>query len=292
MTFEGQPEEEARNNPYGTWEPIMPSYFATMGVPITQGRGFTDADDRQAAPVAVVSESVARRYWSGQHPIGKRLQFTSRSPWTTVVGVAADTRYRELTRDWLTVYFPARQFFFYAPGSVAVRTTVPPTSLATAFRRTIHDVEPEAAVRQVASMDQLMRDEIAGPRAAVAIGTSFALVAVMLAGIGVYAVFSFEIGHRQRELAVRAAVGARPRAIFGATLRQGLALGSLGTLLGLAAAAGLTQFLAAVLFEVAPLDAVSFALAAAGLLAIVALASLAPARRAARVDPAVLLRAE
>jgi predicted permease len=292
MRFEGQDPEEARRNPYGTWEPTTPSYFATMGVPITRGRGFTDADDREAPPVAVVSESVARRYWPGQDPVGKRLQFTDESGWTTVVGVAADTRYRELTRDWLTVYFPAKQFFFFSPGSIVVRTNVPPAALADAFRRTIGSVEPEAAVHSIASMEQLMADEIARPRAAVAIGALFALVAVFLAGIGVYAVFSFEIGHRRRELAVRAAVGASPRQILGATLRQGLALGSLGAAMGLVTASWLTQFLAAVLFEVAPLDALSFALAAAGLLTIVALGTLAPARRAARVDPSVLLRAE
>jgi ABC-type antimicrobial peptide transport system permease subunit len=206
--------------------------------------------------------------------------------------VAADTRYRELTREWLTVYFPAKQFFFFAPSSIVVRTAVPPATLADAFRRTIGGVEPEAAVRSIASMEELMADEIARPRAAVAIGSLFALVAVVLAGIGVYAVLSFEIGRRHRELAVHAAVGASPGQILGATLRQGLALGSLGTLIGLVTASWLTQFLAAALFEVTPLDAVSFALAAAGLLAMVTLATLGPARHAARVDPAVLLRAE
>jgi hypothetical protein len=113
MMFEGQRPDEARNNPYGTWEPIMPSYFATLGIPITQGRAFADADDGNAAPVAIVSESVAQRYWPGQNPVGKRVQFTPQFEWTTVVGVAADTRYRELTRAWLTVYCPAKQFSFF-----------------------------------------------------------------------------------------------------------------------------------------------------------------------------------
>jgi putative ABC transport system permease protein len=292
MTFEGQQPEDARINPYGTWEPVMPSYFATLGIPITQGRGFTDSDDREAPPVAVVSESVARRYWPGQNPIGRRLQFTPQFPWTTVVGVVADTRYRELTREWLTVYFPAKQFFFFSPGNVVVRTAVPPATLAGEFRRAISSIEPAAAVRSVDTMDQLMASEVARPRAAAMIGTLFALVAVIVVGIGVYAVFSFEITHRRRELAVHAAVGASPARILGATLRQGLALGAIGTIAGMAAASWLTQFLAAVLFEVAPLDALSFALAAGGLLVIVTLASLAPARRAARVDPAVLLRSE
>jgi putative ABC transport system permease protein len=292
MRFEGQEPEEARNNPYGGWEPIVPSYFATMGIPITDGRGFTDADDRDAPPVAIVSESVVRRYWPGQNPIGKRLQFTSESPWATVVGVAADTRYRELTRDWLTVYFPARQFFFFSPDNVVVRTAVPPATLADELRRTIRRVEPSVAVHSIVAMDQLMADELARPQAAMAIGILFALLAVVVAGIGVYAVHSFEITHRRRELAVHAALGASPVQIVAATLRRAIGLGAVGTVAGLAAASGLTQFLAAILFEVAPLDAASFVLAATGILAVVTLASIVPARRAGRTDPAVLLRSE
>ena len=190
------------------------------------------------------------------------------------------------------MYFPAKQFFFFSPGSVVVRTAVPPATLAAEFRRTISAVEPAAAVHSIDTMDQLMAGEIARPRAAMAIDALFAVLAVIVAGIGVDAVFSFEIAHRRRELAVHAAVGASPAQILRGTLRQGLVLGSIGTAAGLAVASWLTQFLAAILFEVAPIDAVSFAMAGAGLLTIVTLASLAPARRAARVDPSVLLRAE
>ena len=124
------------------------------------------------------------------------------------------------------------------------------------------------------------------------IGALFALLAAAVAAIGVYAVHSFEIAQRRREIAVRSAIGASPRQIVAATVRRAVALGAIGTLAGLLAASWLTQFLAAILFEVAPLDALSFALAAAGVLALVTLASLVPARRAARIDPAVLLRSE
>jgi hypothetical protein len=94
MLFEGQAPANGRNNPYGTWEPVTPSYFDTLRIPLVHGRLFTDADDAKAAPVAIVSESVAARYWPGQPALGKRLQFTPQSPWATVVGVVADTRYR------------------------------------------------------------------------------------------------------------------------------------------------------------------------------------------------------
>ena len=288
MRFEGQPEAEARSNPYATWEPIMPSYFATMSARIAMGRAFTDADHAKTMPVAIVSESVARRYWPGQDPIGKQVQFAPQFPWTTVVGVAADVRYRELTREWLTVYFPAKQFFFFSPTNVVVRTAVSPASVAGQLRRAIAGVEPAAAVHSIETMDALMSREIARPRAAMAIGALFAGLAVVVAGIGVYAVFAFELFHRRRELAVHAAVGAQPRQILRAVLRQGLVLGAIGTSIGLAAAAWATPFLSAFLFEVPALDALSFLGAGGFALFIVTLASLAPARRAAQVNPSML----
>ena len=288
MRFEGQPEADARNNPYATWEPIMPSYFATMSVRIARGREFTDADNAKAMPVAIVSESVARRYWPGRDPIGRQVQFAPQFPWATVVGVAADVRYRELTREWLTVYFPAKQFFFFSPTHLVVRTAAPPATVAGHWRRVIAGIEPAAAVHSVDTMDRLMMQEIARPRAAMAIGALFAGLAVLVAGIGVYAVFAFELFHRRRELAVRAAVGAQPGQILRAVVRQGLMLGAIGTSIGLAAASWATPLLAAFLFEVPALDVPSFLGAGALALVIVTLALLAPARRAAQVDPSML----
>ena len=292
MIFDGQQPDEARTNPYGAWEPIMPSYFATLGIPVTKGRAFTDADDGTTAPVAIVSESVAQRYWPGQNPIGKRVQLTAQFPWTTVVGVAADTRYRELTRDWLTVYFPAKQFFFFAPGALVVRTVADPGAVLAAIRRTIQREEPAAAVHSVETMEKMVADETARQRTAVAIATLFAFIAITVAAIGVYGVVSYDVVHRARELAVRSALGASPGRILGITLRQSLSMAAVGAAIGLTAASMLTRFLRTLLFEVSPLDLTTFVLAGAGLLTIVLLASVVPARRAARVNPALLLRSE
>jgi putative ABC transport system permease protein len=292
MLFEGQPPDARRTNPYGTWEPIMPSYFDTMGIPIVAGRAFTDADDAGAQPVAIVSESVAQRYWPGQDPIGRRLQFTEQFPWCTVVGVAADTRYRELTRDWLTVYFPAKQFFFFSPGAVVARTTGDPASVLADLRQTIQRVEPAAAVRSSRTMNEVLAAETARPRTAVTVAMLFAVIAILVAAVGVYGVFSYDLTHRARELAVRSAVGARPRQMIGMTLRQSLMIGGAGAVLGLGVSSMVTRYLMALLFEVRPLDGGTFAAAGVGLLAIVLLASLLPALRASRVNPASLLRAD
>jgi putative ABC transport system permease protein len=162
----------------------------------------------------------------------------------------------------------------------------------TAYRRTIHAEEPAAAVHSMETMEKLVRDETARPRTAVAIATLFAFIAIIVAAIGVYGVFSYESIHRARELAVHSAIGASPAQILGIALRQSLAVAAIGTAIGLLAAAVLTRFLSTLLFEVSHLDITTFVLAGAGLLTIVVLASVVPAQRAARVDPVLLLRSE
>lgn len=292
MRFEGQTPEQADTNPWATWEPVLPSYFRTLGIPIVRGRGFTDADGPDSAPVAIVSEAVARRYWPGQEALGKRLQVASKFPWVTVVGVAADMRYRELTRPWLTVYFPGAQFFFFRPGELAVRTTSAPEAVVPAIRQTIRALEPQAAISSISTMETLLARELSRPRAALAVTAMFALLAVVLAGVGVYGVMSYEVGQRRHELAVRSALGASPARIFRGALRRSLAVGAAGAFIGLAVAMVAARWLGSLLYGVAPADPVSFAFGGAALLAMVLLASYLPARRAAAADPVTVLRSE
>jgi putative ABC transport system permease protein len=292
MRFEGQTPEQARGNPWANWDPVMPGYFETLGIPITRGRAFTPADRPDAAPVAIVNEALARHYWPGQDPLGKRLQVTSSSPWATVVGVAGDLRYRELTRTWLGVYIPAGQFFFFAPRSLAVRTALPAAAVLPAIRARIQAQDPSAAIESAASMEELTAKELARPRAAMAVASLFALLTVLLAAVGVYGVLSYEVGQRRLELALRSALGASPARLLRSELRRSLLLGGLGAGLGLGTAALATRSLRTLLFEVAPSDPRTFVAAALMLLGIVLLAAWLPARRAARADPAVVLRSE
>jgi putative ABC transport system permease protein len=292
VRFEGQTDGDVRRNPWANWDPVMPGYFETLGIPITRGRSFTRADRPDAAPVVIVNEEVARQYWPGQDPLGKRLQLTSGSPWATVVGVAADLRYRELTRTWPCVYLPAGQFFFFAPRELAVRSATPAAVLLPAIRARLQALDPSAAVGGVASMESLAGKELERPRAAMAVASLFALLAVLLAAVGVYGVASYEVAQRNRELALRSALGATPARIFRAELWRASVLGGLGAALGLAVAALATRSLGALLFGVAPTDPRSFALGAVGLLAIVLAAACVPALRAARADPAAVLRSE
>jgi len=292
MIFDGQTPEEASRNPWATWEPVTPSFFETLGIPLSSGRRFTSADGAGAAPVAIVSEAVGRRYWPGQDPIGRRLRVAQEFPWVTVVGVARDVRYRELTRDWMTVYFPAEQFFFFAPGSLVVRSTVPAHAIVPAVREAIRREEPFAAIESIASMDSLLAREISRPRAAMIAAGLFALLAVLLGAVGVYAVLGAEVRQRRRELAIRSAIGAAPARLLRDVLLRNLIVCGMGMAIGIAVAAAATPFIRALLFNVDPGDPVAFAAGAILLAAVVTLASLVPARRAASTDPAVVLRSE
>jgi predicted permease len=292
MMFEGQTPQEAATNPWATWEPVMPSYFRTLGIRIVRGRSISPTDGRTDAPVAVVSEDVAQRYWPNQDPIGKRLRLGAEFPWVTVVGVARDVRYRELTKAWLTVYFPAEQFFFFAPGALLVRSTIPSDAIAPAVREAIRAQEPYAAIESIATMDALLAQELSRPRTALMVTGLFALMAIVLAGIGVYAVMSYDVRQRRRELAVRAAIGASPGRLLREVLSRSLALCAVGVAAGLFTAGAATRLLRTLLYETDPGDPRTFAIGATLLIVLVLLAAYGPARRAATADPVTILRGE
>ena len=297
MFFEGQTPEDSKRNPYSTWEPVLPSYFRTLGIPLLRGRAFTDADRADAAAVAVVSDSVAQRYWPGQDPIGKRLQFVYSPdarewPWVTIVGVAADTRYRELTKSWMTIYFPADQFFFFQAASLVVRASSTVEALAPALRHAVRTTEPGATVASIAPMNTLLERELARPLTAKTVSGVFALIAIALAAVGVYGVMSYEVRQRRREIAVRAAIGATAAAIFNTVLRRSLLVGLAGAGIGIVLAGAATRTLASLLYGVQPIDRLVFFVGAGVLLVVVVAAASLPARRAAAVDPIDALRAE
>jgi putative ABC transport system permease protein len=294
MLFEGQTPEEARTNPWSTWEPVIPSYFRTLGIPIVRGRDFTDADRRDGAPVAIVSQSVAQRFWPGLDPVGKRLRFvaTDEWPWVTVVGVAADTRYRELTKSWMTVYFPADQFFYFQAASLVVRARSASEVLVPTILQRVRTIEAGATIESVAPMDTLLARELSRPFTALTVTGVFALMAIVLAAVGVYGVMSYEVRQRRGELAIRSAVGATPQDIFRSIIRRSLIVGAAGASAGLVVATSVTHTIRSLLFEVQPIDPGVFLAGVAVLLGVVLIAAYFPARRAAATDPAAALRTE
>ena len=294
FTAEGQDAERAAANPSLNVESIHPNYFVTLGVTLLRGRGFTEADRKGAPEVAIVSEDVAARTWPGQDAVGKRLKFgglESPDPWRTVVGVARPTRYRDLRATRATLYLPAEQFIAAAEALV-LRTALPLASVAASVRERVGGVDPAVKVMQVERFADLLRAPLARPRFNAFLIGAFGVAALLLAAVGVYAVIAASVRQRVREIGVRVVLGATVSDVRGLVLGDGLRLAGLGAVIGLTGAIAGGRLLRGLLFEVEPLDPSSLLLAALLLVGVSAFASYMPARRATRVDPAAVLKAE
>ncbi len=296
FTAEGQTAEDAAANPALDFQPVLPSYFGTMGIPIRQGRAIATTDREGAVPVAVVSRSFAAHAWPGQDPIGKRFKFghvDAPSSWTTVVGVVDDVRYRELTYPRPVVYVAWAQQTDKPPLSfVIVRGTASHALAARDVGRLVRAVEPRVLVTSVATMRQRLTTSLARPRFDAAVLGVFAGVAFILAAVGVYGVIAALVRQRTQEIGIRLALGAQPGGVRSMVMRNGLALAGVGVLAGLVASLAATRVLGTQLYGVRPADPATMTAAALALLAAAALACGVPARAASRVDPLTALKAE
>ena len=269
---------------------VAPHYFDTMGIPIVAGRPIDARDRADAAPVVVINETMARRYWSGRDPIGARLR-TSQE-WTTVVGVAADGKYETLSEaPRAMMYYPIQQI--YRPNAILhVATRGPAEPAIDAVRRTVAGLAPNLALYEVRTLEEHLRMSVAIPRLAAVLLGIFGGLALVLAAIGLYGVIAFVVGQRTREIGVRMALGADRGGILRQVLGQGARLAALGLIAGLALALLAAPLLASQLVSVSPTDVLTYSATAALLLGVALAASWLPARRAAGVDPIEALRTE
>ncbi len=292
---EGQTETEAAANPYLNYEAVTPGYFATFRTPILRGRSLAESDRAATLPVVVVSRSLAERMWPGENPIGKRIRWGSDSAppytWRTVVGVASDTRYRELLQLRSTVYVPVSQQDF-SPSFLVVRSNLPPGALLPALRRTVRAVDPDLDVANASSMAGLLSRPLAQPRFNAGVLFGFAVVAVLLAAIGLYGLVSFLVAQRTREVGIRIAVGAQPREILTLFLRRGLVPVVAGCAVGVVAVLAGARFVSSMLYGVTARDPVAIVGAVLGFALVAVMAIFIPARRAAESDPCAALRLE
>jgi predicted permease len=287
---EGAAPGDSARAPWLNMESTTASYLRATGATLRRGRFLRDTDDERATPVVVLSEGAARRMWPGEDPIGRRVRFP-RQQWRTVVGIVADTRYRDLVQARPTIYFPHRQFE-QPPNFLAIRTTGDAAAVLPSARAAVAEVAPDLLMAPSGTLGQLAAAPLARPRLNAALLGAFAVVAVVLTAVGLFGVVATSIAQRARELGVRSALGARPRDLARLALAEGVGLAVVGLVVGLAAALAGTRVLTRVLFEIAPTDPLALGGAVALLLAVCAAACLVPARRAARVDPAAVLRAE
>jgi putative ABC transport system permease protein len=274
--------------------PISANYFEVMGMPLLKGRSFSAADTAEAPRVVVINQTLAARIWPGESPIGKRFKNgrpESQNPWCEVVGVVADVKLEGLERDTpLQVYLPLSQQP-HSPGLwLVVRTAGDPLQAVAAVERTIHAVEKDLPLFPSRTMEQRLGSSLATRRLTLSLLLSLAVLALVLAAIGIYGVTSYSVRQRTQELGIRLALGAQRRDVLKLVLAQGLKLTLLGVGLGLLAALALTKWLEALLFNVRPTDPLTFTVIAVVLVLVALVACWVPARRAAKVDPLVALR--
>ncbi|HEV2666101.1 MAG TPA: ABC transporter permease, partial [Blastocatellia bacterium] len=270
---------------------ISPDYFRTLGMRLLAGRAFTEQDDDKAPPVVIINETLARRYFNGEDPVGK--QILPPDP-LTIVGVVSDVKRFGLDAETLPeIYCPYTQTAT-GPGAVflVARTAGDPLDYVAAVRQQVYALEVKEPISHEMTMEQLLAQSIASRRFQMSLFGAFAAMALVLAAVGVYGVFSYSVSRRTHEIGIRMALGARPLDVLLMVVRQGMTLTLVGVLIGLAAALGLTRVLKEFLFGLSATDPLTFMLIAALLMSVAFLACYLPARRATRVDPLVALRYE
>ena len=273
---------------------ISPDYFRAMGVPLLQGRYFTDQDNKEAPHVVIVDDKLAARFWPNENPLGKRLRQGTHGTWRTVVGVVADAREYEVDAEPpITVFFPVEQFNI-ASRFVVVRTA-PGTnaaSLTNAVTAQIRALDPELPAYDLATMEHRLHDSLARRRLSMFLLGTFAAFALTLAAIGIYGVIAYWVDQRTREIGIRMALGADRGRILSLIAREFAVMIAIGLASGLAAAFALTRVMSGLLFGVSSTDLTTFGLIPLLLGAIAGAATYLPARRAMSVEPIVAVRAE
>jgi putative ABC transport system permease protein len=292
----GRPEQNGPDEPRAQVRVATPDYFRAMSIPLLRGRTFTAADRAGAPPVVVISAETARRYWPNEDPLGSTIS----TGWGrdgqrfggTVVGVVGDVRQYGLAGTPTPhLYGP----FAQRPldeVTVVVRSAMPAATVLAATRDIVRDLDPQLPIYNAYPLTDLVRQSVAMRRFYALLLASFAALALVLAGIGIYGVIAYAVQQRRRELGIRVALGASRERVVGMVMRQGMTLTLIGVATGLVAAAGLTRVLRGQLFGVSATDPLTFLAVPAVLLIVAAAACIVPARRALAVDPATAVRAE
>jgi putative ABC transport system permease protein len=293
VSVEGRPPSKPGEGASANWYTVSPTYFTAMRIPLLKGRLFTDADAAGAPRVALINETMARKMWPGEDPLGQRLRMgiDSDAP-REIVGVVGDVRHYGLDQDvTMQMYDPVRQRPM-SGMSFVLKTSVDPASLAPAARRAVLAADPEQPVSDVRTMREVVEATTAQRRFSLLLLGVFAGIALLLAAVGIYGVVGYSVAQRTHEIGVRMALGARRGEILGLVLRQGMALALLGVGVGLVGALALTRLIAGLLFGVSASDPLTFAATAVLLSGVALLATFIPAHRATRVEPTAALRYE
>ena len=275
---------------------VSSRYLETMMIPVLSGRQFSDQDTTTSQRVALINETMARRVWPNEDPIGKRValgEIQRPEDWVQVAGVVKDVHQYQLTAEPKPqMYLTYRQLDFFAPEDLVVKTDVDPASMATTVRNTVWAIDKDQPVSNIKTMEEILLDSIAPQRFNMLLLGIFAAVALTLAAVGIYGVMSYSVAQRTHEIGIRMALGAQTGAVLKLAVGYGLKLVLAGVAIGLVAAFALTRVMSTLLYGVTATDPATFMLISLLLICVAVLASYIPARRAAKVDPIIALRYE
>jgi len=295
FTIEGRPTGPTTETPRAYYRVISPDYFPAIGIELHKGNQFTDRDTAEQPGVAIVNETAAQRYWPGVDPLGKRIKRgrpESKNPWLTVIGIVSGSRQLSLKEgSQPEIYVP----YLQNPGltfTLVARTASDPRSLTGALRKEVLSADREIPAVNIKLMEELISNSVAKERFYVLLLAVFAVLALILAAVGVYGVMSYSVTLRTRDIGIRMALGARPVDIFKHIVGQALLLGLIGLGVGIVLAIASTRVMSSLLYGINATDPLTLAITSLVLLAVALLASYLPARRATRVDPLVTLRYE
>lgn len=305
FSIEGHPQPSLGTYNANEQRFVTPHYFQTMGIPLLQGRDFSDQDTGDKPMVVMINQTIAREFFPGEDPIGKRLKWgrledQSLPWWFTIIGVVGDTREIRLDSDVLPeLYMSLPQiqtstlpFGQFAGQFLIVRTEKNPLALVAPIRAEVAQLDPDATVSRFMTLDQVVGESVAQPRMTAALLLLFAGVALILTAVGVYAVVAFAVSRKTREIGVRMALGARRKDVLTLFLRKAMLLAAAGMLAGVAGTWAISSLIRSLLYRVSPFDLTTTMIMCLGLLLVTIVATYLPARRATRVDPLIALRHE
>ncbi len=292
FVIEGRPQPPENQEPVAWYSSVSSGYFSTMGMRLLQGREFTERDNAESPKVVIINETMLRRYFQNENPIGKRVGYGRPDGWREIIGVLGDVKHFGLNQDARPAMFlpnnqsPARGLF------LVVRSGSDQLNLAASVRREVSALDKNLAVANVRTMDRVVAESIAPQRFTLLLLGVFAALAMLLAAAGIYGVVSYSVTNRTQEIGIRMALGAQTRDVLRLIVGQGMLLTLCGVGIGLIGAVALTRFMSSLLFGVSTTDPLTFGVVSLVLIAVAWFACLLPARRAAKVDPMIALRYE
>jgi putative ABC transport system permease protein len=301
FTIQGRPKPRPGESPTAIYRVAMPGYFQTMRLPVLRGRAIAEADDARAPGVVMINERAAGAYWPGQDPLGQRISYDAGNTWLTVIGLVKNAR----QEDWASLPYPEvylaalqnQEFLGNGESHTAyltlvARTTGDPADLASTVKRAVWSFDRNLPISEVLTMDRVVADATSQPRFEMVLFGLFAVVALLLAAVGIYGVMNYSVSRRTREIGIRISLGASRSAVLRMVVQQGMLQALAGTVAGFAGALLQARLMSGMLYGVRSNDPITFGgvLVVLGLVAL--LASCIPARKAIRIEPTIALRSE